>query len=262
MQLDVVRARVYTHHSRLAARFVVGRVLLAGDAAHLMPPWAGQGMNTGFRDAPTWPGSSRRACAGRPGPALLATYEKERRVHARSMIDLSTRLGRILSPTRVSTAFTRDVMLRAATIAPAAKSWVVEMRFKPLPRYEDGLVVPGPRARREPPSVGRMFIQPDVELDGRCVKLDDVLGRGFAVLGFECDPAGDLDDARPWSGWTTWVRPSCGWWSPGPASGTCEPSDAGRGRWSWRTSRTCCAPGSRAAAGTSSCSARTATSPR
>jgi 3-(3-hydroxy-phenyl)propionate hydroxylase len=193
-QLEVVRARVYTHHSRLASRFVVGRVLLAGDAAHLMPPWAGQGMNTGFRDALNLAWKLAACLRGQAGPGLLATYDKERRVHARSMIDLSTRLGRILSPTRVSTAFARDVMLRAATVAPAVKSWVVEMKFKPLPRYEDGLVVPGPRSRREPPSVGRMFIQPDVELDGRCVKLDEVLGTGFAVLGFDCDPVRDLDD--------------------------------------------------------------------
>ena len=192
-QLEVVRARVYTHHSRLASRFVVGRVLLAGDAAHLMPPWAGQGMNTGFRDASNLAWKLAACLRGQAGPGLLATYEKERRVHARSMIDLSTRLGRILSPTRVSTAFTRDVLLRAATIAPAVKSWVVEMKFKPLPRYEDGIVVPGPRSRREPPGVGRMFIQPDVELDGRCVKLDEVLGAGFSVLGFECDPVSDLD---------------------------------------------------------------------
>jgi 3-(3-hydroxy-phenyl)propionate hydroxylase len=193
-KLEVVRARVYTHHSRLASRFVVGRVLLAGDAAHLMPPWAGQGMNTGFRDASNLAWKLAACLREQAGPGLLATYEKERRTHARSMIDLSTRLGRILSPTRVSTAYVRDAALRAATIAPAVRSWVVEMRFKPLPRYEDGIVVPGPRSRREPPGVGRMFIQPDVELDGRCLKLDEALGPGFAVLGFECDPVGDLDE--------------------------------------------------------------------
>ena len=194
-ELEVVRARVYTHHSRLASRFVVGRVLLAGDAAHLMPPWAGQGMNTGFRDAANLSWKLAACLLGRAAPGLVATYETERRAHARSMIDLSTRLGRILSPTRTSTARARDVVLRAATVAPGVRSWVVEMRFKPVPRYEDGVVVPARRPRREPASVGRMFIQPDVELDGRCAKLDEVLGSGFAVLGFECDPVGGLDQA-------------------------------------------------------------------
>jgi 3-(3-hydroxy-phenyl)propionate hydroxylase len=132
---------------------------------------------------------------GTSSPALLATYEEERREHARAMIDLSTTLGRILSPTRRSTARGRDLLFRAVTIAPAVQSWIFEMRFKPQPVHRSGFFVPERTARRRPPSVGRMFIQPDVEVEGRTAKLDDVLGLGFALIGFECDPAEALDDA-------------------------------------------------------------------
>lgn len=190
--VHVVRARVYTHHSRLAERFVQGRVLLAGDAAHLMPPWAGQGMNTGVRDATNLAWKLAAVIRGLAAPALLATYEQERREHARAMIDLSTTLGRILSPTRRSVARARDLLLRGATWAPAVREWIVQMRFKPMPVYRRGLVVrPEPDNRRSP--VGRMFPQPLVELSsGESAPLDDVLGPWFAVLGFETDPAAGL----------------------------------------------------------------------
>jgi 3-(3-hydroxy-phenyl)propionate hydroxylase len=193
--VDVVRARVYTHHSRLAERFVVGRVALAGDAAHLMPPWAGQGLNTGLRDAANLAWKLAACVQGTAGAALLATYEEERREHARAMIDLSTTLGRILSPTRRSTARGRDLLFRTVTIAPAVKSWILEMRFKPQPVHRSGFFVPERATRGRPRTVGRMFIQPDIEFDGRTAKLDDVLGLGFVLLGFECDPAEHLDAA-------------------------------------------------------------------
>jgi 3-(3-hydroxy-phenyl)propionate hydroxylase len=173
----------------------VGRVALAGDAAHLMPPWAGQGLNTGLRDAGNLAWKLAACVRGTAGPALLATYEQERREHARAMIDLSTTLGRILSPTRRSAARGRDLLFRAVTVAPAVKSWILEMRFKPQPVHRSGFFVPARLPHASPPTVGRMFIQPDVEVGGRTVKLDDVLGMGFALLGFECDPAEHLDEA-------------------------------------------------------------------
>ncbi len=193
-RLDVVRARVYTHHSRVAERFVVGRVALAGDAAHLMPPWAGQGMNTGLRDAFNLAWKLAACVRGRGGPALLATYDEERRDHSRAMVDLSTTLGRILSPTRPLTARSRDLLLRAVTAAPAVKNWILEMRFKPEPVYRSGFFVGEPADRTRPASVGRMFIQPDVEVNRCRRRLDDVLGSGFALVGFECDPAEHLGD--------------------------------------------------------------------
>jgi 3-(3-hydroxy-phenyl)propionate hydroxylase len=172
---------------------VNGRVALAGDAAHLMPPWAGQGMNTGIRDATNLAWKLAAIVAGQAKPCLLSTYEQERRQHAKAMIDLSTNLGRILSPTHRLTAHARDIFFRAATAVPGVRSWVVEMRFKPKPYYRRGFVVPDDEA--ENPRVGRMFIQPVVETAARKrVRLDEVLGSWFAVVGFECDPLSELDE--------------------------------------------------------------------
>ncbi len=190
-RLNIIRARVYTHHSRIARRFTAGRVCLVGDAAHLMPPWAGQGMNTGIRDATNLAWKIAAVVQGRAHPSLLETYDSERRAHAKAMIDLSTTLGRILSPTNPAVAFARDVAFRAVTWAPAVKNWILQMRFKPMPRYTDGVVVTDERSRTSP--VGRMFIQPRVEAeDGAVVRLDDVLGPWFAVLGYDTDPAEHL----------------------------------------------------------------------
>lgn len=189
---DVLRARVYTHHARIAARFVEGRVALAGDAAHLMPPWAGQGMNTGIRDVTNLCWKLAAIVRGRAGASLLATYDEERRPHAKAMIELSATLGRVLAPKRRSAARIRDLTLRAASHAPAIRSWILEMRFKPVPDYRTGFVAHDHDGDNTP-GVGRMLPQPMVETaDGAHVRLDDALGPWFAVLGFECDPLARL----------------------------------------------------------------------
>ena len=194
--VEVVRARVYTHHSRIAARFVAGRVALAGDAAHLMPPWAGQGLNTGLRDVTNLCWKLAAVVDGSARPELLDSYESERRPHAQAMIDLSRTLGRILRPGRRTTARARDLLLRGAALVPPIRRWTEEMRFKPMPHYRDGFVRPdAPGA----PVVcaGRMLAQPMVEvLDGTHLRLDEVLGRWFAIVGFECDPLDGLTAAE------------------------------------------------------------------
>ncbi|HTI22688.1 MAG TPA: bifunctional 3-(3-hydroxy-phenyl)propionate/3-hydroxycinnamic acid hydroxylase [Kutzneria sp.] len=191
--VKVLRARVYTHHSRIATRFVEGRVALAGDAAHLMPPWAGQGLNTGIRDVANLCWKLAAIVRGQADRSLLDTYDRERRPHAKAMIDLSTTLGRILGPTRPSVARARDWTLRAASAAPPVKRWLLEMRFKPVPHYRSGFVAPDDRTL----AVGRMLAQPEVETAGGAhVRLDDVLGPWFAVVGFERDPLAGLTEAE------------------------------------------------------------------
>ncbi|BBZ47712.1 bifunctional 3-(3-hydroxy-phenyl)propionate/3-hydroxycinnamic acid hydroxylase [Mycobacterium parmense] len=194
-RVDVIRRRVYTHHSRIAGAFRSGRLLLAGDAAHLMPVWQGQGYNSGIRDAANLGWKLAAVVNGQAGDELLDTYDIERRKHARAMIDLSTMVGRVISPTNRRVAGARDLLVRSASIVPSLKKYVLEMRFKPMPRYDQGAVVrsgPGLAAS----TVGTLFIQPRV--DTRSVEnvlLDDVLGDWFAVLCWNNNPRKILGDA-------------------------------------------------------------------
>ena len=95
---EVVRARVYLHHSRVAATFRVGAVVLAGDAAHLQPPFFGQGMNSGLRDATNLAWKLAAIVRGQAEPDVLATYDSERRPHATAMVRFATKMGAMYRP--------------------------------------------------------------------------------------------------------------------------------------------------------------------
>ena len=107
-RVDIIRHRVYTHHSRIAGAFRAGRLMIAGDAAHLMPVWQGQGYNSGIRDAANLGWKLAAVVNGQAEDALLDSYDVERRKHARAMIDLSTLVGRVISPTNRRVAALRD----------------------------------------------------------------------------------------------------------------------------------------------------------
>ncbi|OBA64830.1 3-(3-hydroxyphenyl)propionate hydroxylase [Mycobacterium sp. 1100029.7] len=193
-RVDVIRRRVYTHHSRIAGAFRSGRLLLAGDAAHLMPVWQGQGYNSGIRDAANLGWKLAAVVRGLAADTLLDTYDVERRKHARAMIDLSTMVGRVISPTNRRVAGARDLLVRSASIVPTLKRYVLEMRFKPMPRYEHGAVVHTTPPHAESP-VGTLFIQPRVDTrTAQNVLLDDVIGPWFAVLCWNNNPRKILGD--------------------------------------------------------------------
>ena len=181
-RVDMIRHRVYTHHSRIAGSFRRGRLMLAGDAAHLMPVWQGQGYNSGIRDAANLGWKLAAVINGQAGDALLDTYDIERRKHARAMIDLSTMVGRVISPTNRRVAALRDRVIHGASLVPTLKRYVLEMRFKPMPRYQQGAVFHAENSPDNSPT-GTLFIQPRVDTrTDQNVLLDDVLGAGFAVL--------------------------------------------------------------------------------
>lgn len=186
---NLVRARVYQHHSRIADRFRVGRVFLAGDAAHLQPPFFGQGMNSGLRDATNLGWKLAAVVRGIAGPQLLITYEDERRDHAQKMVNVATMFGRLYAPRSWIMEFARDAFFRVVQRLPSLRDYVLQMKFKPMPCYTNGLVVAN-HPLGAVGGVGRMFMQPLVETtDHRRVMFDEAIGPWFAIIGIGKDPS-------------------------------------------------------------------------
>ena len=189
-RINLIRARVYTHNGRLASHFRKNRVLLAGDAAHIMPVWQGQGFNSGIRDAFNLGWKLALVARGVCGDALLDTYEAERKAHARAMISLSQTAGAILAVRNPVKVWARDAFTRIMNWIPPVKRYFLEMRFKPMPRYREGALNYGPAGFDPNSRVGRMFIQPRVGLaNGWQGRFDDVVGAGFALVSWGVDPS-------------------------------------------------------------------------
>ena len=163
---DIYRAVVYTFHSLLAVPWRRERLLIAGDAAHLMPPFLGQGLCSGIRDVRNLAWKLRAVLAGAAGEELLDTYESERSPHCREYVELSTRVGEIVDTIDPAVAADRDRrMLAGETIEE------FRMSTPALGPGVHGTVTVEPE--------GTLFPQPFLG-DGR--RLDDATGEEFAVI--------------------------------------------------------------------------------
>ena len=179
--LPLVRKTIYGFHARVATRWKDGRVLLAGDAAHLTPPFAGQGLNSGIRDAANLAWKLAAVSRWGAGPELIETYEPERRPHAAALIQMALRIGSFMQPKSVPGAAAAQAALRAACLVPSCRDYILQLRFKPKPQLQSGYFAAGPKQQRS-----ELLPQPPVEHPERGeLRLDDVLGPGFAVLGWD-----------------------------------------------------------------------------
>ena len=199
--VEVIRKVVYIFQARVADRWRDGRVFLLGDAAHLTPPYAGQGLNSGQRDANNFAWKAAAVVKGQFGPALMDTYESERKPHAWSLIQMAIQIGWVMVPRNWFHSYGQIAFFRFAGLIPKLCDYFLGMKFKPEPRFRDGFLI----ADDETPKrtlVGRMLPQPDVTLvngitmgggaDGKNTKLDDIMGAGFCLLAIGTDAAAGL----------------------------------------------------------------------
>ncbi|MBB6125242.1 bifunctional 3-(3-hydroxy-phenyl)propionate/3-hydroxycinnamic acid hydroxylase [Sphingobium subterraneum] len=181
VEAKIVRRVVYRFHALIADCWGTGRIWLAGDAAHLTPPFAGQGMNSGIRDAIALGWRLDLILAGALGPGLMQSYQIEREDHVAQMIRLAVLVGKIMGPRNAVTAALTRIFFRSLRTWPRAHRYFAEMRYKPPPRFKRGFFVAGTSHRQ---GVGAMLPQPRLK-DGTNRLLDDVLGRGFVLVGVD-----------------------------------------------------------------------------
>lgn len=162
-QGEIVRSAVYTFESLIAQGWRAGRLLIAGDAAHRMPPFLGQGMCAGVRDAANLAWKLAAVLQGRAGEDLLDTYESERAPHVTAFIRGSIEAGRFVQ------------MSDPAEIAARMQDMRANPRAYAPPNPALG---PGLGQHNGQSGIGRQFVQP--VLNGR--RLDDIVGHRFALV--------------------------------------------------------------------------------
>jgi 2-polyprenyl-6-methoxyphenol hydroxylase-like FAD-dependent oxidoreductase len=178
------RHAVYTFRGQWARSWRKGNTFLAGDAAHLMPPFLGQGLCSGLRDA--WALSWRLAMVhqGLAGPAVLDTYGPERTGHVREIIEEAVAAGRMICELDVDRAAARDSEMRRLAVDPAAAT-----RDPPHPRLgRPSLTIPSGDCDGRLAPQGRVGIADEVGL------FDDVVGGGWQLISRSGNPVEQLSD--------------------------------------------------------------------
>jgi 3-(3-hydroxy-phenyl)propionate hydroxylase len=201
---EILRKTQYTFRARLADRWRSGRVFLLGDAAHLTPPFIGQGLCAGLRDAYNLTWKLARVLRQGGDERLMDTYESERKPHARHVIRLAVAMGWAMTGGQDGAAALRRRLLAAACRIPGLTAMAGRDLSPPL--------TAGPLVRRGMSRrlVGTHCPQPWVTAEGRRMRLDEVLGDSFSVLtaaepwpslsalahglGVRAVPVTDLDD--------------------------------------------------------------------
>jgi 3-(3-hydroxy-phenyl)propionate hydroxylase len=177
-KVEIVRAAEYTFRAQVADRWRDRRVLLAGDAAHLSPPFIGQGLGLGLRDVHQLAWKLAAVLTGEAGDDLLDTYQGEREPHARALIGVAQLLGRLMTRGGRAGDVVRRGVLAVVRRIPAVARLATDSRTPPL--------TAGPQVQRHGRAgrrlAGTLVPQPEVLVGGRRCRLDDVLGSGSAEV--------------------------------------------------------------------------------
>jgi 2-polyprenyl-6-methoxyphenol hydroxylase-like FAD-dependent oxidoreductase len=181
----IVRNAVYQFRSLLADQWRSGRILLAGDSAHVMPPFMGQGMCSGLRDAISLAWRLRLVLRGAAEVELLDSYTEERRSHVEQIIRASMAMGWLVSITDPDDAQERDADLRSEGMPETPAFPTVTTGV--LLSKPDGTLTPG---------AGQLSVQPRISIDGHQGLLDDLTGSGWRIISRRSIELGSLTEEQ------------------------------------------------------------------
>jgi 2-polyprenyl-6-methoxyphenol hydroxylase-like FAD-dependent oxidoreductase len=190
---ELVRVASYKFQSLYAEQWRVGRIFLAGDAAHQMPPFLAQGLCSGFRDAYNLAWKLDLVLKGKAPPRFLDTYMAERGPNARATIVESMRVGLHVNERDPEKVRQRDTQLRALQAENERAQGKTQLIAFRVPGFESGFVGKGRGA-------GDVFPQARIRRGSIEGRFDDVVGRGFRIVARNGDPAAVLtrDDMAFW----------------------------------------------------------------
>ena len=186
-EIDIERTAVYRFHARVADTFSKGRCFLAGDAAHITPPFAGQGLVAGLRDVANLSWKLAWVIRHHANPAILETYTQERQPHVREMIGMALLMGRLVMPANAAKAFLIHGFMSLIRLVPAGRALFEDLKIKPQNTFKKGLFTQGVARRifRAGSTFPQCFVR---RPGGEVVPSDEALGTKLTAVVFGTNP--------------------------------------------------------------------------
>ena len=179
-RVEIWRSAVYRFHALVAQRWRDRRVFLVGDACHQTPPFLGQGMCAGVRDAANLAWKLEMVLNEGAPDALLDSYELERKPHVRALVATAKAFGLIIGELDAEAARVRDDTLRGQLERGEAET--IRQRF--VPNLAAGIIDTDPAAR----GAGSLFVQPKIRIETQEIRLDDLLRPRFLIATTTAEP--------------------------------------------------------------------------
>ncbi|MBE0587345.1 MAG: bifunctional 3-(3-hydroxy-phenyl)propionate/3-hydroxycinnamic acid hydroxylase [Hydrogenophaga sp.] len=188
-KIELYRKAVYRFHALVVDEWRHGNVFLMGDAAHQTPPFLGQGLCAGVRDAANLAWKLEGVERHGYNRALLDTYTEERKPHVRTVVAHAKSFGLIIGEMDIDAARERDRRLGAELAS--GKAEIIRQKFIPgleagvIHRHKDGSLAPG---------AGDIFVQPWVRSGDGFARLDDLVGPSFVLIATSLDALSWTDE--------------------------------------------------------------------
>jgi 3-(3-hydroxy-phenyl)propionate hydroxylase len=188
--IELWRSAVYRFHALVADRWSHGRIFLLGDSAHQTPPFLGQGMCAGIRDASNLVWKLLLVEKAGASPSLLNSYQEERKVHVKNVVEQAKDLGLVIGELDLEAAKHRDARLHAERTRAGGDP----LRHRLIPPLSGGLIDCDDQGKPRQ-AAGTLFPQPTVTtMDGRTALMDDVLPPAFLVVSRAVDAQSALNE--------------------------------------------------------------------